>query len=66
MANNSILQVFIVFLIAQVCLLMMIEAPVARAAGRLMRLNPVCCPKEIFCCAFGGMMSNGTASSTNP
>ncbi|KAF6986676.1 hypothetical protein CFC21_004401 [Triticum aestivum] len=66
MANNSILQVFVVFLIAQVCLLMMMAAPVAQAAGRLMGYNPVCCPRDIYCCGFGGMISNGTASSTTP
>ncbi|KAF6997924.1 hypothetical protein CFC21_014094 [Triticum aestivum] len=66
MANNSILQVFVVFLIAQVFLLMMIAAPIAQAAGRLMGYNPVCCPRDIYCCGLGGVMANGTASSMKP
>ncbi|KAF7061774.1 hypothetical protein CFC21_068440 [Triticum aestivum] len=66
MANDSILHVFIVFLIAQVCLLMMMIAPVTHAAGRLMGYNPVCCPRDIYCCGFGGVMANGTSSSIEP
>uniref|UniRef100_A0A453A1K2 Hydrophobic seed protein domain-containing protein n=2 Tax=Aegilops tauschii TaxID=37682 RepID=A0A453A1K2_AEGTS len=66
MANTSILQVFIVFIMAQVCLLMMMATPIAQAAGRLMGYNPVCCPRDIYCCGFGSVMANGTASSTKP
>uniref|UniRef100_A0A8I6WM70 Uncharacterized protein n=1 Tax=Hordeum vulgare subsp. vulgare TaxID=112509 RepID=A0A8I6WM70_HORVV len=66
MANNSILQVFTAFLIAQVCLLMTMAVPIALAAGRLMRHDPPCCPRDPYCCGFDGVMANGTASSTKP
>uniref|UniRef100_A0A8I7B4B3 Uncharacterized protein n=1 Tax=Hordeum vulgare subsp. vulgare TaxID=112509 RepID=A0A8I7B4B3_HORVV len=66
MANNRILQVFIVFIIAQVSLFMMMAIPIAQAAGRFMGYNPACCPRDIYCCGFGGVMANETASSIKP
>uniref|UniRef100_A0A453A1H9 Uncharacterized protein n=1 Tax=Aegilops tauschii subsp. strangulata TaxID=200361 RepID=A0A453A1H9_AEGTS len=66
MANNSILQVFIVFLIAQAWLVMMMATLIVQAAGRLMGHDPPCCPRDPWCCGFGRVMANGTESSTKP
>uniref|UniRef100_A0A8R7QV36 Transmembrane protein n=1 Tax=Triticum urartu TaxID=4572 RepID=A0A8R7QV36_TRIUA len=63
MANNGIFQVIIVFLMAQVFLLMMMAAPVAHAAARPVGYNPVCCPRNIYCCGFGSGLANSPAPS---
>jgi hypothetical protein len=62
--NTNILGVMIVFLMAQVCMMMMIATPVARAAARPLGYNLVCCPRNIYCCGFGGLVANGSISST--
>uniref|UniRef100_A0A453QMP5 Transmembrane protein n=1 Tax=Aegilops tauschii subsp. strangulata TaxID=200361 RepID=A0A453QMP5_AEGTS len=66
MAKNSIFQVIIVFLMVQVCLLMMMAAPTAHAAARPVGYNPVCCPRNIYCCGFGGALANSPMPSIEP
>ncbi|VAI69947.1 hypothetical protein VPH35_120944 [Triticum aestivum] len=66
MAKNNIFQVIIVFLMVQVCLLMMMAAPAAHAAARPVGYNPVCCPRNIYCCGFGGALASAPAPSIEP